>query len=97
MTDEHQPGSVVNMAIIGDVDEEFVEYLVLNPAMEHWNDSRAIGIRIVQVKLYVYVLQFYCGFFFEYGAQVVAPSSRFISPSMWHDRESSRSACANSG
>jgi hypothetical protein len=82
MADEHQAGAVMDMAVVGDVDEKFVEHLVLNPAMEDWDDSREIDICIVQVKLYVYVLQLDCGFFLEYGSQVVAPSSRFVRSSL---------------
>jgi hypothetical protein len=44
--------------------------------VEDRNDRRKIGIPVVQVKLYVYVLKLDRGFFFEYGSQVVAPSSQ---------------------
>jgi hypothetical protein len=71
----------MDMAIVGDVDQKFLEDLVLNPAVEDRDDSPDIGIGIVKVKLYVYVLQHDCGFFFEYGSHSVAPSSRFRWPS----------------
>jgi hypothetical protein len=58
----------MDMAIVGDVDQKFLKDLVLNPAVEDRDDGREIGIRIIQVKLYVYVLQLDCGFFFKYGS-----------------------------
>lgn len=69
---------MVDVSIIGDVDQELVEYLVLDPGVKNGNDGREIGILFVEAKLYVYVLKLDCRFFFEYGSQVVAPSSRFL-------------------
>jgi hypothetical protein len=70
MADEHQARAMVNMAIIGDVDEQFLEDLTLYPAVKDGNDRREVGISIIQVKLYVYMLKVDRRFFFEYGSQV---------------------------
>jgi len=61
---------MVNMAIIGNVDKQFVEDLILDPAVKDGDDRRQIDISVVQVKLYVYVLKLDRRFFFEYGSQV---------------------------
>jgi len=61
---------MVNMAIIGNVDKQFVEDLILDPAVKDGDDRRQIDISVVQVNLYVYVLKLDRRFFFEYGSQV---------------------------
>jgi hypothetical protein len=67
----------MDMAVVGHVEEQLVEDLVLDPVVKYGDGRREVGNVILKVKLYVYVLKFDRRFFFEYGSQVVAPSSRF--------------------
>ena len=64
MTDKYQPGTMFYVAVIGDVQQQLIEYLVLNPAVEY--GDYGIQVEVLgpfQDQLYIYMLQLDRSFF----------------------------------
>src|SRR6266567_1911551 len=58
VSDEHNARAAVDVAVIGDVEQQFVADLALNPAMKDWDQRIKVdALRILQQKLHVNVLQ----------------------------------------
>jgi hypothetical protein len=66
--DEDNARPVMNVSVVGDIDQELGKSAILNPAVEDGDDWVEVD-RILQQELDVNVLQLDGGFFFHYGSQ----------------------------
>ncbi len=65
--DDHHAGTAGNVAIVGHVEQHFVEDLLLNPFMKDGNERIEVHMRgIFEHKLYVDVLECHVGLAFRF-------------------------------